>query len=118
MEPIGEVGFGEYEDDARVGEAVMVEIRGKGWTKVEEPESERGGVQGFENLGGFVGSEGNGEGREVVLEAKERVGGVKEFLGSSMGLEEDLGGFADELTAGEWVATRVGGERLRRGYFG
>ena len=35
-----------------------------------------------------------------------------------MGLEEDLGGFADELTAGDRVATRVGGERLRRGYSG
>lgn len=118
MEPIGEGGFGEDEDDARVGEAVVVEIRGKGWAKVEEPESERRGVQGFENLGGFVGSEGNGEGGEVVLEAKERVGGVKEFLGRSVGLEENLGGFTDELTAGDWVATGVGGERLRWGYLG
>jgi len=52
------------------------------------------------------------------LEAKERVGGVKEFLGRSVGLEENLGGFADELTAGDWVATGVGGERLRWGYLG
>lgn len=42
-------------------------------------------------------------------------------LFSGMGVcggEEDLGGFADEVVAGEGVAAGVGGEGWRWGYFG
>lgn len=31
--------------------------------------------------------------------------------GIAVGLKKDLGNFTDEMTAGEWVTARIGGER-------
>lgn len=81
---------------------------------MEEFESEGRVFEGFENEGSFKRGEGDGEGLEIVGEVGEGVGEG----GGGGGGEEDLGGFADEVTAGEIVAERVGGEGWWWGYFG
>ena len=58
---------------------------------------------------------------EVVGEVGEWVGKRQRFgVGGGFVVvgEEDLGGFADEVAAGEEVASGVRGEGRRRGYLG
>ena len=111
VEARGVGGLGEDEEEAVVGEGLVAEIGGEGGAEMEEFEGERGVLQGFQDFGGFERGEGEGERLEIVGEVGEGVG-----EGGGRWGEEDLGGFADEVTAGEEVASRVGGEGRRRSH--
>jgi len=103
-------GAREGKEKTVIDERIVFE----GGAKVEEFESKGRVFEGFENEGSFERGEGDGEGLEIVGEVGEGVG----ESGGGGGGEEDLGGFADEVTAGEIVAERVGGEGWWWSYFG
>lgn len=113
VKAVGRDGLGQDEEDAVVGNGVVAEVRGEGGAGMEEFEREGGAVQGFHDLGGLRGGEGDGEGGEVG----GQLGGVevhRERGRTGLGAADHISNVTDEVSARERVAAYVGRKRRRR----